>query len=191
MPRLWTDTIETHRRTVRDAALEAAAGLVAELGIRSVTMSEIATRTGIGRATLYKYFPDADSILRAWHEREIGRHFDRLVEARDQSDSAPERLRSVLHGYALIAHQSRGHQEGALTAHLHQDEHVRRAERRLIVLIGVVLADAQASGDVRDDVAADELAHYCVHALGAAPALRSKAAVDRLVEVTIAGLQPR
>lgn len=42
--------------------------LVAERGLRSVTMSEIAQRVGIGRATVYKYFSDVESILLAWHE---------------------------------------------------------------------------------------------------------------------------
>jgi hypothetical protein len=34
------------------------------------------------------------------------------------------------------------------------------------------------------------LASYCLHALGAAGSLPSKAAVHRLVTVTLAGLQP-
>lgn len=45
------------------------------------------------------------------------------------------------------------------------------------------------TGDVRDDVAPDELANYCLHALTAASSLPSKAAVRRLVAVTVAGLQ--
>ena len=57
MPKLWTDTVEEHRRAVRDAALDAAAKLVAAHGLASVTMSKIAAETGIGRATLYGTFP--------------------------------------------------------------------------------------------------------------------------------------
>src|SRR5918996_4902222 len=62
VPRLWTETIEEHRRAVRDATLDTAAALVGEHGLRSVTMSQIAEETGIGRATLYKYFPDVEAI---------------------------------------------------------------------------------------------------------------------------------
>jgi hypothetical protein len=40
------------------------------------------------------------------------------------------------------------------------------------------------------DPQADELAGYCLHALTAAGALRSKAAVCRLVTVTRSGLRP-
>ncbi len=58
VPKLWNDTIAAHRRAVRDATLDTTAALVAEHGLAAVTMSQIAEETGIGRATLYKYFPD-------------------------------------------------------------------------------------------------------------------------------------
>jgi transcriptional regulator SbtR-like protein len=53
-----------------------------------------------------------------------------------------------------------------------------------------LLSKAAATGDVRDDAAPDELASYCLHALAAAGRLPSKAAVRRLVTVTLAGLRP-
>ena len=52
MPKLWSETIDAHRREVRDAILDTTAALVAEHGLRAVTMSQIAGQTGIGRATL-------------------------------------------------------------------------------------------------------------------------------------------
>ncbi len=58
MPRIWSETIAAHRDAVRDATLDATAALVAEHGLTGVTMSQIAKESGIGRATLYKYFPD-------------------------------------------------------------------------------------------------------------------------------------
>ena len=63
MPRLWNETIAAHRREVRDAILDTTWALVAEHGLASVTMSQIAQETGIGRATLYHYFPGVDTIL--------------------------------------------------------------------------------------------------------------------------------
>jgi hypothetical protein len=52
------------------------------------------------------------------------------------------------------------------------------------------LSDAAAAGHIRDDVAPDELATFCVHALAAAKDLPSEAAVRRVVAVTLAGLRP-
>jgi AcrR family transcriptional regulator len=190
VPRLWSDTIEAHRRTVRDAALDTTAALVAEHGLRSVTMSQIAEGTGIGRATLYKYFPDVEAILFAWHEREIAGHLAQLAEVRDRAGDARARLEAVLQAYALIAHESRGHHDAELAAFLHRDQHVVRAEHQLKDMVRDLLTDAVATGDVRADVAPDELVGYCLHAIAAAGGLRSTAAVRRLVTVTLAGLRP-
>lgn len=189
MPKLWTKTIDEHRREVREAILDTTASLVAEHGLRSVRMSRIAEETGIGRATLYKYFSDVEAILLAWHERQIAGHLAQLAEARDQAGDARERLEAVLETYALLSSQSRGH-DTELAALLHGDDQVAPAEQQLHEMIRRLVTEAAASGHVRDDVAPDELASYCLHALTAARSLPSKAAVRRLVTVTMAGLSP-
>src|SRR3990172_8477120 len=117
VPKLWTDTIETHRREVHAAILETTAELVAEHGLAAVTMSQIAEKTGIGRATLYKYFPDVEAILVAWHERQITGHLEHLAEVRDQVGDAGERLEAVLEAYALISHERHNIELAALLHH--------------------------------------------------------------------------
>ena len=189
MPKLWTETIEAHRREVRDAILDTTAALVSEGGLLSVTMSEIADRAGIGRATLYKYFPDVEAILLAWHEREISGHLEQLAELRDRPASARDRLAAVLEAYALLSHQSRGH-DRELAAYVHRNQHVARAQTALYEMIRDLIAEAAERGELRADVAADELSGYCLHALAGAGTLESKAAVRRLVMVTLAGLRP-
>jgi AcrR family transcriptional regulator len=212
VPKLWTETIEAHRRQVHAAILDTTAALVAEHGIASVTMSQIAEETGIGRATLYKYFPDVEAILVAWHDQHVDRHLEYLTEIRDRSSGAGERIEAVLEAYALISYersQEHGQAEGAAHVHrgvhtgrshkhhgseigalVHRDEHVRRVQRRLNDFFRDLLAEGAKNGDVRDDIATDELASYCVHALGAAARLRSKPAIRRLVAVTLSGLRP-
>jgi AcrR family transcriptional regulator len=189
VPKLWNQTIQAHRREVRDAILDTTAALVAEQGRLSVTMSAIAERTGIGRATLYKYFPDVEAILLAWHERQVTSHLDELAEVRDRAGSAGERLEAVLEAYALIAHASHGHHDSELAAFLHRDDRVAGAQQQVRDMLSELLAQVAATGDIRDDVPAEELAGYCLHALSAARSLPSRAAVRRLVTVTLAGLQ--
>ncbi|MBI2247837.1 MAG: TetR/AcrR family transcriptional regulator, partial [Armatimonadetes bacterium] len=109
MPKLWNETIEAHRREVRDAILDTTAALVTKHGLRSVTMSQIAEETGIGRATLYKYFSGVEAILVAWHERQITGHLEYLAEVRDQAGDAGKRLEAVLEAFALISHEYHGH----------------------------------------------------------------------------------
>ena len=187
VPKLWDETIEAHRRAVRDAILDTTAALVAEHELASVTMSEIAEQTGIGRATLYKYFPDVEAILVAWHEREVTGHLAQLASVRDRPAGAGERLEAVLGTYALILHE---HHRGELAALLHQGAHVARAHQQLSDFIRDLLIQGAASGDVRDDVTPEELAIYCLHAITAATSLPTRAAVRRLVSVILAGLQP-
>jgi AcrR family transcriptional regulator len=186
VPKLWNETIEEHRRAVRAATLDTTAALVAEHGVRSVTMSQIAEETGIGRATLYKYFPDVEAILVAWHERHVAGHLEYLAEVRDQAGNSGERVEAVLEAYALIQHEHHGSELAAL---LHRGEHVARARQQLRDFIRDLLTEGAETGDLRDDVAPDELASFCLHALGAASSLPSKAAVHRLVTVTLAGLR--
>jgi AcrR family transcriptional regulator len=187
VPRLWTETIEEHRRAVHDAVVDAAAALVAEHGLTSVTMSKVAERTGIGRATLYKYFPDVEAILIAWHQRQITGHLTQLTEARDAAVGPGGQLEAVLEAYAL--HQRQHHGSG-LAALLHQGEHVTRAQHHLHAFMTDLVAQGASAGEIRDDVAPGELASYCLHALTAAGSLPSQAAVRRLVAVTLAGLRP-
>ena len=191
MPRLWNETIKAHRRAVREAILDTTAALVVEQGLLSVTMSQIAEETGIGRATLYKYFSDVEAILLAWHERQITAHLEYLAEVRDQAGDPGERLQAVLEAYALISRESRRHHGTELAALVHRGEHMARAQQQLRDMIRDLLTEAAETGDVRDDVAPDELASYCLHALTAASSLSSKAAVRRLVTVTLDGLRTR
>ncbi|MGI8708776.1 MAG: TetR/AcrR family transcriptional regulator [Actinomycetota bacterium] len=188
MPKLWTETIEAHRREVGDAILEATVALVEEHGLLSVTMSQSAEETGIGRATLYKYFPDVETILHAWHERKILGHLGYLADVRDHARDPRGRLAAVLEAYALISH-SHAHHDTELAALLHRDEQVLRAEHQLRDVIRDLVVEAVDAGDVRSDVSPTELASYCLHALAGARTLRSKTAVRRLVEVTLAGLR--
>ena len=186
MPKLWDDTIEAHRHAVREATLDATAALVAANGVRAVTMSRVADEVGIGRATLYKYFSDVEAILRAWHERQVASHLEKLVALRAQELDPSTRLSMVLETYALIQHN---HDGGEIAALLHRGAHVEDARHRLTSFIRDILAEAAATGTVRDDVSPGELADYCLAALAAATTLPSKAAVRRLVDVTLTGLR--
>lgn len=187
VPKVWSETVAAHRRDVRDAILRTSSELVAERGLRGLTMSLIAERSGIGRATLYKYFPSVDAILLAWHERQITDHLEELAQLRGQADDPAEGLRAVLAAYAIIEHE---HSGSELAASLHKGEHVSAARKRLHSFMRDLLAEAAEAGDVRDDVTPAELATYCLQALGAASRLPTKAAVSRLVSVTLAGLRP-
>lgn len=181
MPKLWTDTIVAHKQSVRDAALDATAGLVMRRGLAAVTMSEIAQQTGIGRATLYKYFPDVQSLLHAWHERQIGRHLVALAAIAHGQGTSLERLEAILRAYAGMVHS---HENGELAALLHRSNHTAHALDHLSAFVAAIIAEAASAGEVRHDVPPNELATFCLAAMAGARDLRTDTAVSRLVALT-------
>lgn len=191
MPKLWTQTIEAHRREVVDAILDTTAALVAAHGLRGVTMSQIAEQTGIGRATLYKYFPDVEAILVARHQRHAARHLAHLAQLREEASDPGHALTSVLHALGTILHERAKRGGGTdLAALVHQDRHVRYIEQQLRRFLRDLIVDAANAGDVRRDISPEELANYCAHALSAAANASSRPSVQRLVDLTLAGLRP-
>lgn len=170
--------------------MDTTAGLVAQHGLRSVTMSRVAQEVGIGRATLYKYFSDLESILLAWHERQIASHLAELAELQDSADTASHRLAAVLARYARLSRSSAGHRGSDLAARLHDSEDVVRAAGRLHGMVAELIEAGARDGELRSDVPAAELATYCLHALVAADELDSDDAVGRLVGVVLTGLHP-
>lgn len=187
VPRLWQDTVEAHRGAVRDAALDATADLVAKHGIGTVSMSRIAQRAGIGRATLYKYFPDVDAVLEAWHQRQVLAHLQAVSQASSTAGSPLDRLRAVLAAYATAVQQQLGGDPGTL---LHRGEHVLRAQQTLQLVVADLVAEGVAAAEVRSDVPPEELALFCLHAMTAGTATSSDAAVARIIELTLRGIRP-
>ncbi|MGI9085365.1 MAG: TetR/AcrR family transcriptional regulator [Aeromicrobium sp.] len=188
VPRLWNETIEAHRRDVREAILQTTWRLVSERGVLNVTMGQIAEQSGIGRATLYKYFDNVSSILIAHHDRHVAIHLEQLAELRDRPGSPAERLQSVFKAYGSICHARVRHGSPDVIALVHTDSNVADADQAVVRLLTDIVGEAVEAGAVRDDIPPKELAQYAAHALAAAGSLTSRAAVERLVSVTLAGL---
>jgi len=90
-------------------------------------MSQVAYEVGIGRATLYKYFPDIESIVLARHEEHVAEHLVRLKVRRDGEGTAAERLLLVLREYAEICFLRGRHGSTELAALLHGGDHASDA----------------------------------------------------------------
>ncbi|MDD7942683.1 TetR/AcrR family transcriptional regulator [Actinomycetospora lutea] len=189
MPKLWDETVESHRRAVREAIEDAAWSLAEEHGLRAVTMAKVATAAGIARATIYKYFADVESILAAWHERQIDAHLEHLTAMAEAAGDRESVLRSVLGAYAEIVAR-RGPHGPELAASLHRAGEHQGSEAQVDELLRRLLVPAVDSHQVRNDMDVDVLVRYCRHALGAASEL-SVDGVDGLLELTLAGLRPR
>ena len=73
---------------------------------------------------------------------------------------------------------------------MHQDGHAGRARHNLLAFLAELIQQGADAAVFRPDVAPEELAAFCLHALDAAPGLNSPEAVLRLVNVTLDALHP-
>jgi AcrR family transcriptional regulator len=190
MPRIRprTYTIEHHKSEVRAVILAAAAELVAERGVTDITPTRIAKRAGIGRAALYRYFPDVETILATWYAQKRRKARSRLSEIIDGEGPEMHGLRAALHACALAEFEDplrdmavclRGSRVAAL------------AERELRHGFATLLEVAVNARYVRDDVDEKELARFCVQAVGAAANASSTAEVTRIVELILDAIRRR
>lgn len=159
--------------------------------MRGVTMSRIAETAGIGRATLYKYFPDVDAILVAWHEERVSAHLGELQQARSRGGPPLEQLRRVLETFALMTHRWGQHSSSAqVVSVLHQGDTVTQAEQALRAMMDELVTAAMTDGTLRDDMPVEELTSFCLQTAAGAQFVPSQVAVHRLVELTMAALLP-
>lgn len=188
MPRNWTDTVDAHRVEVRSAILNSAWELVGADGLFAVTMSRIAEASGISRATLYKYFPNVESILTAYHLQHVEAHVGHLQALADEPGQPLERLNALATAWMEICRRRFEHGSGDLSSLLHREPAVAQAEERVRELFRSVLDRARTSRDIRADIPVADLADYCIRALAAASSTASAATRATLVEMTISGL---
>ncbi len=183
MPKLWDETIEAHRHAVADSIMNHTAELAATEGLHSLSMARIAQTTGIGRATLYKYFGDVEQILTAWHQRQVTHHLQSLQEARAEAKDPLAALENVLLTYA----RNRQHGHGqALAAFLHTLPHVGSAHVELQTIVAELIRSAVAARLLNTDTPTEELARYALAALTAQTP--SRASLSRLVKTILRGL---
>jgi AcrR family transcriptional regulator len=177
--------------------LDAAWQLAAERGIRGVTMSQVAAEAGVGRATLYRYYPDVEAILTAAHERHVEHHLAHLpplaasasasASAGAATGDALARLEAVLGAFATICFE-RGRGGEVLGALVHTAAATRGAEDRVVALVTDMVAEAAQAGAVDAQTPPVELARFAVHALMAASEAADEAGVERVVRSCLRGL---
>ena len=184
MPKLWHDTIEAHRNAVADAIMDRTAALAAAEGLHGLTMARIAHETGIGRATLYKYFKDLEEILANWHRRQIAAHLADLEAIRNRHSSPLAAVEAVLLAYA--SHTSHDH-DRSLGQMLHALPHVAQAHDHLHSFVADMIRDAIKARALDATPSPDERARYALAAMQAART-HSRAASKRLVAMIVRGL---
>lgn len=140
-------------RRNRERLLRAAADVFDELGPQA-PMDEIATRAGIGNATLYRHFPTRHALLVAVYADEVATVCARAGELADSADPR-EALAWWLHAFVEHLISARG-LAAAVIAQL-GDPQLSEPCRALKDTTAEMLAQAQRHGAVSDRVHLDDV----------------------------------
>lgn len=185
MPKTWDDTLEGHREAVRRAAMQAALEIASEAGFQKVSMSSVATRTGITRATLYKYFPDVESIFVEWHRRTLEHHVAHVDGIVRSPGDAAARLRAILEFFAMTAFRHHGSRFAEV---LHSREHAVAAENRLLGILEQVIEEGIDALEFRKDLWPREVAVFLHGSLSGVHRLPDEVAVRRVVDLAVGSI---
>jgi AcrR family transcriptional regulator len=166
----------------REAILDAARDLMARSG--DFPMYEVARRAGVGQATLYRHFPDRATLATAL-ALELHREIASAVEAE------PESFRHLLDTIVACAVRSHG-----LTQVVRESEaawrELERLRDELIVIVERPLRAAQATGEIRDDVRAEDvfllLAMIDGALQGVADPARRRGLAERVRHLALSGM---
>jgi AcrR family transcriptional regulator len=82
--------------TTRDAILDATDNLLARYGYKKMTIDDLAAEVGIGKGTVYLYFPSKEEIVLSHIDRIIERLKARLWAIVHRDLSADEKIRRML-----------------------------------------------------------------------------------------------
>jgi AcrR family transcriptional regulator len=88
------DAIRT--RSTRDAILDATDDLLTRFGYKKMTIDDLAQVVGIGKGTVYLYFPSKEEIVLSHVDRIISRLKTKLWEMAASTDSPDEKIKKML-----------------------------------------------------------------------------------------------
>ena len=172
------------RERVATAILEAAAAVLAEQG-EQASMSDVAAAAGVARATVYRYFPNRETLLEAVGRQALDDAGERLGAARldevDLADGLERTVRALVgvgDAFVVLARErARPNTSGF-------DERIGAPVRNL-------LARGQDAGEIRGDVPAawltEALFGLLVNVMGSAPALGTDDTIAAISSVFLDG----
>lgn len=183
------EALRADARRNRDQIVVAALTLFLDKGI-DVALDEIAREAGVGIGTLYRRFPERDTLIRAV-AYEGFRRLANLAEAalREEPD-AWHALGRFLHGCTQMR---LGALQSAVEPRLHDEirgaPELREVRRELADLIEQMTAGAQAEGAMRPDITADDVGLLMTVQIYAPPRVPSTLATRRVVDIMLEGLR--
>jgi AcrR family transcriptional regulator len=176
----------------RKAVLRATSELIDEVGLRAMTTDEIAARSGVSKATIYKWWPNkyavaVEAFLSAM-----------AIESADpDTGSAHEDFRRALRGMIRFYASKSGRAYAQLIGEAQFDPQIGAQLRDQLIgsrrqLVRAIFDRGVARGELRPDVdpevAIDVIFGPAMYRLVAGHAPLDDASADRIVDVAMRGL---
>lgn len=149
---------ETKEAGKRDLILDAAQQVFSKKGFHQATVEEIADAAGVGKGTVYLYFPSKKEVLVALIEerlRELTRELIERVEAVAAGlRSCTEKLRQAISFQMEVLRKSQDFLTvmsgdiGELGQEL--DKRTREARRAFLAVMEAIISEGTGSGEFRD-----------------------------------------
>jgi AcrR family transcriptional regulator len=136
--------------------------LFARYGYDKVTMEQIAAAADVAKRTLYNHFPVKEALLRHRFHADLAAAMPALFAELQALPDCVARLRAFLHQAAAFTEQFRDFMAPYLHYRLGQPVDTLGRENRsgLDQIYARLLADGQASGEIRAELSALRLAEY-------------------------------
>ena len=173
-------------RRNREALLQAAAELFAEEGTE-VSLEAVAARAGVGIGTLYRNFPNRDSLVEAAYRTEVAHLCDAASELLD-SNPPDVALAEWMDRFVTYAAAKRG-MAGALKAVNAKTDLYSQTRTQITGAIGGLLEAGVVAGTLRADVEPEDVlrAMGCIWNLGDGEGWRTQA--ETLIRIIVDGLR--
>lgn len=144
---------EALRDRTAAAIIDSAAAIMAEQGGGAASMNEIAGAAGVSRATLYRYFPSREALLRAMAATSIEELAARIADADLQGIPVEQAIARLARGFIAV-----GSKYTALTSGGYQrtDDHPD-ADALLAQPVHALFRRGIADGSLRADLAPELL----------------------------------
>jgi AcrR family transcriptional regulator len=152
MPKISASSLAAHRAGMVDRLLDAFGELLTTKGYDGVSLAAVAGAAGLARTAIYNYFPDRESILVAWTDREVQRTIEATEAQLAHASSSTEKIRTFVR-FQLEAFATAHLPPGQEVAQLLGPETYQRFMSHVAPLEGVlkdILAEGVASKEFLD-----------------------------------------
>jgi len=173
----------------RELLLEAATHVFSTGGAQA-SLEAVARRAGVGIGTLYRHFPTREALFEAVYRHEVD-HLADLAGLLSFEPDPVEALRQWLHANVRLVAAKKGMIQGLqLVAHGSSELKAYSFER-LTEAVGLLLGQGVAAGELRADIAPEDLLRTLLGIFYSQGTADWQPAALRLVDVFVDGLRKR